>query len=93
MLQRRGSKSSVFFFERLRKSVIDYSSAIEDARKFFFLRVRHGFKETSNVREPTVAEINEIVVAELEFFFPEGGVGLVPKRGCLLTLAYYAFPR
>jgi hypothetical protein len=27
------------------------------------------------------------------FFFPGGGVGLVPKRGCLLTLAYYAFPR
>jgi hypothetical protein len=26
------------------------------------------------------------------FFFPEGGVGLVPKRGCLLMLAYYAFP-
>jgi hypothetical protein len=26
-------------------------------------------------------------------FLPEGGVGLVPKRGCLLTLAYYAFPR
>jgi hypothetical protein len=27
-------------------------------------------------------------------FFPEGGVGLVPKRGRLLfTLAYYAFPR
>jgi hypothetical protein len=26
-------------------------------------------------------------------FFPGGGVGLVPKRGCLLTLAYYAFPR
>jgi hypothetical protein len=28
------------------------------------------------------------------FFSPEGGVGLVPKRECLLfTLAYYAFPR
>jgi hypothetical protein len=27
------------------------------------------------------------------YFFPGGGVGLVPKRGCLLTLAYYAFPR
>jgi hypothetical protein len=27
------------------------------------------------------------------FFPPEGGVGLVPKRGCLLTLEYYAFPR
>jgi hypothetical protein len=27
------------------------------------------------------------------FFFLESGVGLVPKRGCLLTLAYYAFPR
>jgi hypothetical protein len=26
-------------------------------------------------------------------FFPERGVGLVPKRGCLLTLAYYTFPR
>jgi hypothetical protein len=30
-----------------------------------------------------------------DVFFPppEDGVGLVPKRGCLLTLAYYAFPR
>jgi hypothetical protein len=27
------------------------------------------------------------------YFFPEGRVGLVPKRVCLLTLAYYAFPR
>jgi hypothetical protein len=26
-------------------------------------------------------------------FVPEGGVGLAPKSGCLLTLAYYAFPR
>jgi hypothetical protein len=25
-------------------------------------------------------------------FLPESVVGLVPKRGCLLTLAYYAFP-
>jgi hypothetical protein len=25
-------------------------------------------------------------------FFFEGGVGLVPKRVCLLTLGYYAFP-
>jgi hypothetical protein len=29
----------------------------------------------------------------LKFSFPEGGMGLVPKRGCLLTLAYYTFPR
>jgi hypothetical protein len=28
-----------------------------------------------------------------EAFPPEDGVGLVPKHGCLLTLAYYAFPR
>jgi hypothetical protein len=28
-----------------------------------------------------------------DFFPPEGGVSLVPKRGCLLTLEYYAFPR
>jgi hypothetical protein len=27
------------------------------------------------------------------YFPPDGGVGLVPKRGCLLTLAYDAFPR
>jgi hypothetical protein len=26
-------------------------------------------------------------------FFLKVGVGLVPKRGWLLTLAYYAFPR
>jgi hypothetical protein len=32
-------------------------------------------------------------VTFLLFFFTEGEVGLVPKRGCLLTLAYYAFPR
>jgi hypothetical protein len=31
--------------------------------------------------------------ASKETFSPEGGVGLVLKRGCLLTLAYYAFPR
>jgi hypothetical protein len=31
--------------------------------------------------------------AYFAYFFPEGGVDLVPKRGCLLTLAYYAFPR
>jgi hypothetical protein len=27
------------------------------------------------------------------FFFPWRCGGLVPKRGCLLTLAYYVFPR
>jgi hypothetical protein len=27
-----------------------------------------------------------------KLLFPEGGVGLIPKRGCLLTLPYYAFP-
>jgi hypothetical protein len=32
-------------------------------------------------------------IPHFTIFFPEGGVGLVPKRGCLLTLAYYAFPR
>jgi hypothetical protein len=30
---------------------------------------------------------------QLPYVSPEGGVGLVRKRGCLLTLAYYAFPR
>jgi hypothetical protein len=29
----------------------------------------------------------------LMLFSLEGEVSLVPKRGCLLTLAYYAFPR
>jgi hypothetical protein len=37
-------------------------------------------------------ETNELT-GEQRSSFPEGGVGLVPKRGCLLTLAYYAFPR
>jgi hypothetical protein len=31
--------------------------------------------------------------AFFDTFFAEGGVVLVPKRGCLLTLAYYVFPR
>jgi hypothetical protein len=32
---------------------------------------------------------------ECQFFSfpPDRGVGLVPKRGCLLMLTYYAFPR
>jgi hypothetical protein len=30
---------------------------------------------------------------EFRFFSPEDRVGLLPKRGCLLTLTYYAFPR
>jgi hypothetical protein len=36
-----------------------------------------------------------IVEKELHVNGPkqEGGVGLVPECGCLLTLAYYAFPR
>jgi hypothetical protein len=33
------------------------------------------------------------VLKKVSFFSPEDGVGLVLKRGCLLTLAYYAFPR
>jgi hypothetical protein len=39
-------------------------------------------------------KLNEVEVKEqYQFSFPEDGVGLVPKRGCLLTLAYYVFPR
>jgi hypothetical protein len=30
---------------------------------------------------------------QYRFFVPEDGVGLVPRRRCLRTLAYYAFPR
>jgi hypothetical protein len=37
--------------------------------------------------------VNTAMNFRVVFFFPEDGVGLVPKRGCLLTLAYYAFPR
>jgi hypothetical protein len=33
------------------------------------------------------------LIASYSYFFPEGGVGLLPKRGCLFTLGYYAFPR
>jgi hypothetical protein len=35
----------------------------------------------------------KVVSIKCRAFSPEGGVGLVPKRGFLLTLAYYAFPR
>jgi hypothetical protein len=40
-----------------------------------------------------LAICHDIVCVCVMFFSPEGKVGLVPKRGCLLTLAYYAFPR
>jgi hypothetical protein len=33
------------------------------------------------------------VTIQKSAFFLKVGVGLVPKRGCLLTLAYYVFPR
>jgi hypothetical protein len=41
--------------------------------------------EDRNIRETTILQC---------FFFPEGGVGLVNKCGCLLlTIACYAFIR
>jgi hypothetical protein len=42
---------------------------------------------------PYTLYTNPLLITNNTHFFPEGGVGLVPKRGCLLTLAYYAFPR
>jgi hypothetical protein len=46
-------------------------------------------------KRPVYSEtfFGELYRVRSELFFPEDGVGLVPKRGCLLTLAYYAFPR
>jgi hypothetical protein len=47
----------------------------------------------------TVVQMASVTVIRTDFhrysilFPPEGGVGLVPKRGSLLTLAYYAFQR
>jgi hypothetical protein len=42
-------------------SMIDYSFADKDAMKLYL-----WVKGTSNVREPTVTKISEIVAAELE---------------------------
>jgi hypothetical protein len=44
-------------------------------------------------RGSTSVEKGSEVLLSTTSFPPGGGVGLVPKRGCLLTLAYYAFPR
>jgi hypothetical protein len=50
-----------------------------------------GLARISHHRSCSGSDLVQIM--ETKRFFPEGGVGLVPKRGCLLTLAYYAFPR
>jgi hypothetical protein len=42
---------------------------------------------------PITNECAKYSLKGTSFLSPEGGVGLVPKRGCLLTLAYYSFPR
>jgi hypothetical protein len=44
------------------------------------------------------AQCNQLAIIDIleetvSFLLPGGGVGQVPKRGCLLTLAYYVFPR
>jgi hypothetical protein len=64
------------------------------------LQTRGVQRETRNAhfiagsQEKCLRDINSErkIILKL-IFFPEDGVGLVPKRGCLLTLAYYAFPR
>jgi hypothetical protein len=40
-----------------------------------------------------VTSVWSCLLGWVQFFPLEDGLGLVPKRGCLLTLAYYAFPR
>jgi hypothetical protein len=55
-------------------------------------------KGSRNGVEHTITHAAQIVyihtyIALHIIFFPEGGVGPVPKLQCLLTLAYYAFPR
>jgi hypothetical protein len=45
-------------------------------------KVRYSINKLSTVGKKMVT-----------LLFPEDGVDLVSKRGCLLTLAYYAFPR
>jgi hypothetical protein len=55
---------------------------------------RRRGQETDEINALLSLEVLGIKIsAKLMYFPPEGGVGLVPKRGCVLTLAYYAFPR
>jgi hypothetical protein len=53
-----------------------------------------GYKSTEMCRsQHTEVPFIHYLFSYYLLFFPEDGVDLVPKRGCLLTLAYYAFPR
>jgi hypothetical protein len=56
------------------------------ADSFYGSLVRHNVKVGIQVRM-------KLRAPPILTYFYEDGVGLVPKRGCLLTLAYYAFPR
>jgi hypothetical protein len=47
---------------------------------------------TQATSERTTKKVKKKMEAVCSSFSPEGGVGLVPKRGCLLTLAYIVFP-
>jgi hypothetical protein len=68
----------------------NYTFQIRNINKSeFHLR---GNEEQTYIR-PLLATMQFKILCTPARFFPEGGVGLVPKRGCLLTLAYYAFPR
>jgi hypothetical protein len=62
-------------------------------RKHEFSRVVESSAVPLSV--PMVHEITRLPseIPSEQYFFPEDDVGLIPKRGCLLTLAYYAFPR
>jgi hypothetical protein len=55
--------------------------------------IRTLLKRTSRQSVSTTLKPDLCFVDSTRHFFPEGVVGLVPKRGCLLTLAYYVFPR
>jgi hypothetical protein len=58
---------------------------------FVFGRLEHCSTSNRAVRPSKAARPENL--RWTNFFFPEGGVGLVPKCGCLLKLAYYAIPR
>jgi hypothetical protein len=47
--------------------------------------------DVSEVRNVSIIRVMNNMPPSPPFFSPEGVMGLVPKRGCLLTLAYYAF--
>jgi hypothetical protein len=88
----RRRNSSIFYVRSFRGADFDTDHYLVAAKTRKRLAVSKRAVNKTDMDRFNLNKLNEVEVKEqYQFSFPEDGVGLIPKRGCLLTLAYADF--